>query len=325
VLKDYLRVAKPWIVVANLLSASGGFFLAAQGRIDVGLFLAVLIGVSAVVASGCVCNNYIDRDIDTLMARTCMRPLARKSISTRSSLLYALLLGAVGVTILWLGTNMLTLGIVLAGFAVYVGIYSLVMKRTSAYSTIVGSLAGAAPPLAAYCAVTDRLDLGGLIVLAIFSLWQIPHSYAITIYRFNDYAAASLPVMPVSHGIATTRKDMVVHIIAFTLAAQLLTICGYAGYAYSSVVALLSLYWLSVAWSGPNSLSERLWARKLYLISILTIVVLSVMMAVDYTSSAPIPRATASSWDEPGNTLACSSGNGGRVGNGRETITTRTP
>lgn len=287
-LKDYLRVAKPWIVFANILSASGGFFLAAQGRIDMGLLLAVLIGVSAVVASGCVCNNYIDRDIDTVMARTCTRPLARKSISTRSSLLYALLLGVTGVAILWIGTNMLTLAIVLSGFVVYVGIYSLVMKRTSAYSTIVGSLAGAAPPLAAYCAVTDRLDLGGLLVLAIFSLWQIPHSYAITIYRFKDYAAASLPVMPVRHGIATTRKDMVIHIIAFSLAAQLLTVCGYAGYAYSGVVALLSLYWLSVAWSGPRSLSELLWARKVYSISILTIVVLSVMMSVDYTPSVPL-------------------------------------
>lgn len=287
-LKDYLRVAKPWIVFANILSASGGFFLAAQGRIDAALFLAVVIGVSVVVASGCVCNNYIDRDIDTLMARTCTRPLARKAISARSSLIYALILGVVGVVILWLGTNTLTLVIVLAGFVIYVGIYSLVMKRTSAYSTIVGSLAGAAPPLAAYCAVTDRLDLGGLIVLAIFSLWQIPHSYAITIYRFKDYAAASLPVMSVRHGVATTKKDMVVHIIAFTLAAQLLTFCGYAGYAYASVVALLSLYWLSVAWSGPKALSELLWAKKLYILSIVTIVVLSVMMSVDYTSSVPI-------------------------------------
>ena len=86
-LKDYLRVAKPWIVFANILSASGGFFLAAQGRIDWGLLLAVLLGVSAVVASGCVCNNYIDRDIDALMARTCTRPLARQSISTTGSLL----------------------------------------------------------------------------------------------------------------------------------------------------------------------------------------------------------------------------------------------
>ncbi|KHK03388.1 heme o synthase [Desulfovibrio sp. TomC] len=288
-LKDYLRVAKPWIVFANVLSAAGGFFLAAQGRIDVGLFLAVLVGISAVVASGCVCNNYIDRDIDALMARTATRPLARQSISTVGSLLYALILGVIGLAILGLGTNLLTLAIVVAGFAVYVGVYSLVMKRTSAYSTVVGSLAGAAPPLAAYCAVTGRLDLGGLIVLAIFSLWQIPHSYAITIYRFKDYAAASLPVMPVRHGVAATKKDMVVHIIAFTLAAQLLTVCGYAGYAYSGVVAMLSLYWLTVAWTGPKLQTELLWARKLYILSILTIVVVSVMMSVDYTATVPLP------------------------------------
>ena len=283
-LKDYLRVAKPWIVFANIISASGGFFLAAHGSIDGFLFLAVLIGVSTVVASACICNNYIDRDIDPLMARTCTRPLASKAISAKSSLLYAMVLGVFGVAILWLGTNMLTLTIVLAGFFVYVGVYSLVMKRSSPYSTLVGSLAGAAPPLAAYCSVTHRLDLGGVIVLAIFSLWQIPHSYAITIYRFKDYAAVSLPVMPVKHGVAATRKDMVVHIIAFMLAAQLLTFCGYAGYFYSCVVAMLSLYWLFMAWVGPKSQTELLWAKKLYIISILTIVVLSVLMSLDCTT-----------------------------------------
>ena len=283
-LKDYVIVAKPWIVFANILSASGGFFLAARGQVDPALLGAVLFGTSAVVASACVCNNYIDRDIDQLMERTCRRPLARQAITPASSLRYALALGLLGVAVLLLGANLLALAIVLAGFGVYVGVYSLYLKRNSAYSTLVGSLAGAAPPLAAYCAVTGRLDPGGLIVLAIFSLWQIPHSYAITIYRLSDYAAAGLPVMPVKHGVSATRKDMLVHIFAFALAAQLLPVCGYVGTAYAVAVLGLSLYWFFIAWTGPRALTEVLWARKLYRISILAIIVLSVMMSLDYTA-----------------------------------------
>jgi len=282
VLKNYLLVTKPRLVAANLISAAGGFFLAAQGHVSAALFLFLMAGMSCIVASGCVLNNCIDRHIDRNMARTRGRALATGAISLRGSLLYAAILGLSGAATLFVGTNMLCAVIALLGFVVYVCVYSLYLKRNSAYSTVIGSLAGAAPPLAAYCAVRNDFDLGAVIVLAIYSLWQIPHSYAITIFRYNDYAAAGIPVMPVKAGIPATRKHIVWHIAAFILAAQLLTVFGYAGYAYFAVSTVLGLCWLATALHGYRSSDDRAWARRVYLFSILTIFILSVTMSVDF-------------------------------------------
>ena len=280
--KNYVLVAKPWMVVDNLVSASGGFFLAAQGHVAINLYASVLMGMSCVVSSACVFNNYIDRYIDKGMDRTCRRVLATGAISQRGSLIYATFLGIAGAAILSAGTNTLTLTIALAGFAIYVGAYSLYLKRNSVYSTVVGSLAGAAPPLAAYCAISNCIDAGAILVLIVFSLWQIPHSYAITIYRYDDYSAVAIPVMPVKMSIETTKKHIVWHIAAFMLAAQMLTVFGYTGYAFLAVATTLGLCWLCMALSGYKDCDNRLWARRLYVFSILAVFILSVMMSIDY-------------------------------------------
>jgi protoheme IX farnesyltransferase len=283
-LKAYLLVVKPRMVAANLLAAAGGFFLAAQGHASIALFASVMAGLCLIVASACVCNNCIDRRLDRDMARTSGRPLATGAVSLAGCLVYAGILGAAGAAVLAAGTNARALAVALGGFAVYVGVYSLVLKRRSMYSTAIGSLAGAAPPLAAYLAVRGRFDSGAFIVLAMFSLWQIPHSYAIAIFRLEDYAAARVPVMPVKAGVPATKRHIIWHIVAFTLAAQMLTAFGYAGYAYLASATVLGLCWLYLALSGGREGDDRPWARRVYLFSILTIFVLSVAMSVDFAA-----------------------------------------
>lgn len=177
--KQYLQVTKPGIIFGNLISVIGGFLLASKGHIDYPLFVWTLLGVSLVVASGCVFNNYIDRDIDRKMERTKNRVLVKGLISPEASLVYATLLGIAGFMLLWFGANPLACWLGVMGFVVYVGVYSLYMKRHSVYGTLIGSLSGAAPPVIGYCAVTGDFDSGAAILLAIFSLWQMPHSYAI--------------------------------------------------------------------------------------------------------------------------------------------------
>ncbi len=199
--KQYLQVTKPGIIFGNLISVIGGFLLASKGSIDYPLFIYTLVGVSLVVASGCVFNNYIDRDIDRKMERTKNRVLVKGLISPAVSLVYATLLGIAGFMLLWFGANPLACWLGVMGFVVYVGVYSLYMKRHSVYGTLIGSLSGAAPPVIGYCAVTGEFDSGAAILLAIFSLWQMPHSYAIAIFRFKDYQAANIPVLPVVKGI----------------------------------------------------------------------------------------------------------------------------
>lgn len=279
-IKQYLLVTKPWIVLANLISAAAGFFLASRGRFDPELFLATMAGTALIVAAACVCNNAIDRRLDRLMERTRHRALATGAMSPANAATYAAVLGLLGGGVLWEGTNALALGIVIGGFGIYVGLYSLYLKRRSVYSTVIGSLAGAAPPLAAYCAAGNRFDLGAVLVLLLFSSWQIPHSYAITIYRHKDYQAAGIPVMSVARDIPTTRRHIVGHIIGFTIAALLLAACGFAGLRYALAVAVTGLFWLATAMADSGEDLGR-WAKTVYAVSIAAVLVVSIMMAVD--------------------------------------------
>ncbi len=286
-IKKYLLVTKPGIIFGNLISVIGGFFLASKGNMDWPLFVATIVGVSLVVASGCVFNNYIDRDIDRKMERTKNRVLVRGLISPSVTLLYATVLGIAGMVLLLVAANALAALIALFGFVVYVGVYSLYMKRKSVYGTLIGSLSGAAPPVIGYCAVSNQFDTGALILLSIFSLWQMPHSYAIAIFRYNDYLAASIPVLPVKRGISVTKNHITLYIIAFAIATLMLTLSGYAGYSYLAVAAVVSVWWLGMALSGYKAADDGIWARKLFIFSIVTITSLSIMMSIDVQATSP--------------------------------------
>ncbi|WP_346080811.1 heme o synthase [Gibbsiella dentisursi] len=284
-IKQYLQVTKPGIIFGNLISVVGGFLLASKGSIDYPLFLATLVGVSLVVASGCVFNNYIDRDIDKKMERTKNRVLVKGLIAPSASLVYATVLGIAGFVLLYTAANPLAMWLAVMGFVVYVGLYSLYMKRHSVYGTLIGSLSGAAPPVIGYCAVTNEFDAGALILLAIFSLWQMPHSYAIAIFRFKDYQAANIPVLPVVKGISVAKNHITVYILAFMIATLMLALSGYAGYKYLIVAAAVSVWWLGMALRGYKAENDSIWARKLFVFSIVAITSLSVMMSIDFSTS----------------------------------------
>lgn len=289
IIRKYFLVTKPGIIFGNLTSVAGGFFLASRGRLDIWLLLSTLTGVALVVASGCVFNNCFDRRMDRKMERTRNRIMAQRHMSPKTAILYASLLGVTGMLLLQATTNILSVIVVLAGLILYAGVYTLYLKRTSVHATLIGSLAGAAPPLVGYCAVTNRFDTGAVILLSIFCLWQIPHSYAAAISRFQDYTAAAIPILPVKLGIPAAKSHIVGFILAFLAATLLLTLSGYTGFGYLIVASTMCLFWLNMAWSGFTAPDDRIWARKLFIFSILTIIVLNVMMSVDTTGFACHP------------------------------------
>lgn len=286
-IKQYLLVTKPGIIFGNLVSVIGGFFLASKGSLDLPLFLATITGVSLVIASGCAFNNYIDQDIDRIMERTKNRVLVQGLISPKVTLVYATVLGLVGVALLDIVANRLAALLAVMGFVVYVGLYSLWLKRKSVYGTLIGSLSGAAPPVIGYCAVSNQFDMAALILLLIFSLWQMPHSYAIAIFRFKDYQSASIPVLPVKYGISVTKNHIFRYILAFAVSTLMLTLSGYAGYSYFIVATLISISWLAMAQAGFKTTNDQVWAKKLFMFSIIAITTLSVMMSIDFTTTDP--------------------------------------
>lgn len=290
-MKDYLLLTKPGIIMGNLIAASSGFFLASRGNIDVALLVFVLLGTSLVIASGCVLNNAIDRDIDCKMNRTKNRALASGRLSVATAVVYGLLLGFLGFATLILQTNWVAVFFAALGFVVYVGLYSLRYKRSSVYGTLIGSLSGACPPVIGYVAVTNQFDIGAAILLLTFCLWQIPHSYAIAIYRFEDYRAAKIPVFPIEQGIQAARRHMIAYIIGFAIAALMLTYHGYVGNLYALIMGGCSLYWLYLAKIGYQPENERQWARKLFVFSIVIIVAFSVLISVDFSHVETIKSA----------------------------------
>ncbi len=269
-MKTYYLLTKPGIIMGNLITMIAGFALACTATINPVLFLQTLVGLGLVIASACVCNNYIDRHADKQMKRTKNRPTIGDVISSRSALLFALALGLIGLAILAFFANYLAAATAFLGFFIYVSMYSLLKKHTK-YATLVGSISGAIPPVVGYVAVSNRLDLGALLIFAILVLWQMPHFYAIAIRHANDYEAASIPVLPVSRGIPTTKIHMLLYLIAFALTIPLLTYYGYAGYWYLAISSTLALVWLVLGIRGFKTTHDVAWARQMFIFSLITI------------------------------------------------------
>ncbi|MFD2179043.1 heme o synthase [Veronia pacifica] len=283
-IKPYLKLTKPGIIGGNLVAAVGGVLLASQGNIDWLLLLAVCFGTTLIVASGCVFNNVIDIDIDRLMKRTCERELVKKVVPVSYALAWATTLGIVGFYTLYAFTSLVAFEFGVLGFAVYVGLYSLHYKRKSVYGTLIGGLSGACPPVIGYCAVTGHFDAGAAILFITFCIWQLPHSYAIAIYRFEDYKSASIPVLPVEVGVARARYHIIGYIIAFAIASLALTYLGYAGSWYALGMGLVSLHWLYIAKVGYQKVPDEQWGKQMLLCSIASIMVFCVMISLDFSS-----------------------------------------
>jgi protoheme IX farnesyltransferase len=246
------------------------------------LLLATLVGLSLVIASACVFNNYLDRGIDRLMARTKQRALVRGLISGRNALIYATTLGLVGATTLLLFTNRLTTAVALFGLFAYVVLYGIGKRRT-VYGTIIGSVSGAIPPVVGYTAVTGHLDATALALFLILVFWQMPHFYAIAMYRLADYQAAHIPVLPAKKGFLVTKINMLVFIIGFILACSLLTVLGSTSYVYLAVAVTLGLVWLAQCVAGFHASDDQRWARRLFFVSLLVLTSLCVTIGLDAT------------------------------------------
>lgn len=279
-LRAYYQLAKPGIIYGNLLTCAAGFFVAAQGQPAWWLLVAVLAGTGLVIASACVFNNYFDRELDRAMGRTKKRALVTGSIPEKHALIYAAVLGVVGFVVLSIYTNLVVVLVGAIGFVDYLVAYGFA-KRRSPWGTLVGSVAGATPPVAGYCAVTGRFDLAALILFLMLVCWQMPHFYAIAMRRADEYAAASVPVLPLKKGNAVTKVRILLYIIAFIVAAALLAVVGYAGLIYNIMLTVVSAAWLILAVKGFHATNDQAWARRVFLCSLAVLTLLSVAIIVD--------------------------------------------
>lgn len=279
-IKAYYQLTKPGVLYGNVLTAVAGFFLAARGDIDWLLFLAMLIGMTLVVAAACVLNNYLDYDIDRLMERTKKRPSVTGEVPRRHIVVFAIILAILGFAVLVLWTNWLVVTIGAIGYITYVWLYGALSKRRSIHGTLVGSISGAMPIAGGYAAVNGQPDLGLAIVFLILFFWQFPEFYSIAIYRRKEYAAAKVPVMPVVKGVRSTTIQIFLYTILYVLSTLSLTFFGYTGIIYFVVMALLGGYWIWLGAQGLGARQPEVWARRMFRFSMITILVLCLMLAI---------------------------------------------
>jgi len=276
--KAYGLLLKPGIIAGNLVTMLAGFALASKGTMDPVKCLGALLGLSFLIGSACVFNNYIDCAADEKMTRTKERARAKEALSSFHMLLLGTLLGMLGTISLAFFSKPLALIIALSAFAIYVLFYSF-FKYHSAHATLIGSLAGAAPPLVGYAAVSGHLDASAWTFFALIALWQMPHFYAIALYRLEDYKKAAIPVLPIKQGVLTTKIHMLFYIIAFIGAAFLLAYFADLRPSFLAVSLAVGFAWLVLCLRGLfRCPDELLWARKMFLFSLIVVMSVSLML-----------------------------------------------
>lgn len=279
-LKDYIQLTKPGMVAGNLLPAMGAFLLASNRQVDWLMLFEMTFGLGLVIAAACAANNYLDRNIDSKMKRTQKRALVRGAVPPGKALIFSGLLLIAGSLMLALLTNWLALIASLIGYVGYVFVYGY-FKRRSSLGTLVGTVPGAMPPVVGYAAAAGQLDWAAGLLFLILVFWQMPHFFAIAIFRRNDYAAAWLPVITVRHSVRRAKRQMIAYVGAFIIASVLLWGYGYAGYVYLVLMSALGTRWLLIGIRGLKAADDNGWGRQMFGFSLIVLLIFSAVISLN--------------------------------------------
>lgn len=214
------------------------------------------------------------------MTRTKKRALVVGTVSSSRALIYASILGISGFLVLVLLTNLVAAAAALTGFIFYVLLYTP-LKPRSVHATLVGSIAGAVVPVVGYTAAVGYFDLAAGLLFLVLIFWQMPHFYAIAMYRFYDYFGAALPVLPVKKGMKYTKVVIAFYVTGFFITSSLLFIFGYTGYIYLLVMLLVSLSWFFMTMQGFKAVEDAVWARQVFHFSLVVLLSFSLMISLN--------------------------------------------
>jgi protoheme IX farnesyltransferase len=280
VVRDYIALAKPRIVVLLAFTALGGMFLASGGAPDPALTLVVLVGGSLAAGGANALNHILDRDIDERMARTRNRPMVRGAVGVGAALWFGIALNAVAFAMLTVFANSLSAVLTLSATLFYVFVYTKSLKRTTTQNIVIGGAAGAIPPVVAWAAVTGGIGLPAVVMFAIVFLWTPPHFWALALLLKDDYADAGVPMLPVVAGVRATKVSIVRYSWVLVASTLLLPATGAAGFVYLVGAAILGLVFVYYA-HRLMRLPDIQGAKATYLYSLAYLGLLFVLIIVD--------------------------------------------
>ncbi|GHA78391.1 heme o synthase [Cognatilysobacter bugurensis] len=284
-LRQYWDLTKPRVVALIVFTAIVGMFLAVPGLPPLKESVLGFLGIWLAASSAAAINQLLDARIDAKMARTSWRPIVAGQVSPRQALVFALALGAASMLILVLWVNWITAALTFASLIGYAVIYTVFLKRATPQNIVIGGIAGAAPPLLGWAAVTGMRNewdwAHALLLVLIIFVWTPPHFWALAIFRREDYARALVPMLPVTHGVHYTRWQILFYTVLLVVVTVLPWVTGMSGLFYLGGALVLGAVFLGYAWKLMDP-PDELYAMKVFNYSIVYLMALFAFLLLDH-------------------------------------------
>ena len=280
-LRSYYELCKPNVVYMMLICAFVGMLLAEESVSSLGYLFVSLTGIACCAASAAAVNQVIDRNTDASMTRTDQRPLPQGELSPTHASVFALIIGILGALILYLYVNTLTMILTLASLVGYAFIYTVYLKRATPQNIVIGGLAGEAPPLLGWSSISNTIDPYALLLVLIIFVWTPPHFWALAIYRKDEYAKESIPMLPVTHGTTFTKLQIVLYTIILFIVSMLPYVVLMSGeiYLYSALILSTIFLYYSINLYFSNDDED---AMKTFQFSIYYIFLIFLALLIDH-------------------------------------------
>lgn len=279
--RSFFIMCKPRVTGLIVFTAMIGMFLATPGMVPLGLLAAATVGIALASGAAAAFNCLIEQKIDALMARTRARPLPTRQVSSTGTAMFATIVGALGLTILYHYVNPLTMWLTFATFVGYAVIYTVFLKPATPLNIVIGGASGAMPPILGWAAVTNTISPEALILFLIIFAWTPPHFWALALYRRNEYAKSGLPMLPVTHGEEFTRLHILLYTVILVTVAMMPNAVGMSGWIYLGSAIVLNATFMVYAVRIYRQYSDEL-AKQTFRYSILYLTLLFAALLLDH-------------------------------------------
>lgn len=279
--QNFLALCKPRVTLLIVFTAMIGMFLATPNMVPLDILFATIIGVGMASGAAAAFNCLVEQAIDAKMARTRGRPLPTGQVTSSQTFMFASIMASIGLGILYLFVNPLTMWLTLATFVGYAVIYTVFLKPATPLNIVIGGLSGAMPPALGWAAVTGAVSAEAWVLVLIIFAWTPPHFWALALYRREEYAKSGLPMLPVTHGESYTLLQMLLYTIILTVVTLLPYLMRMSGFIYLGAVLLLDGVFMAYAIGLYRKYSDNL-ARSMFKFSILYLTLLFAALLVDH-------------------------------------------
>jgi protoheme IX farnesyltransferase len=279
--QQFFQLCKPRVVSLIVFTAVIGMFLATPGMVPLQVLLAATVGIGMVAGAAAAINCLVEQKIDAVMARTRARPLPRGEVNSAQTLIFASIVGGMGLLLLHELVNPLTMWLTLATFVGYAIIYTILLKPATPQNIVIGGASGAMPPVLGWTAVTGEVSSDALLLFLIIFAWTPPHFWALALYRKEEYAKAGIPMLPVTHGDKFTRLHVLLYTVILIAVSMMPFSTGMSGLIYMVAALGLGGLFLYYAVMIYSHYSDAL-AKKTFRYSIIYLSLLFAALLVDH-------------------------------------------